>query len=303
MANAHTPGDPGLLCLNPTALNLISLIFIANYGDYVYGRRDLFKLLITNELSGGGAWESNPPNPPSGESQLDLKSRPATRPDSPPLRVRDCSRILQASNPQNDRIPGITWIMKTAKKLYCRSRSLSENWKGSRSWLGRGRCKAARRRRCRCTSSRSANEADAPSKPEPEGRMGVARRSLRCSSSTMCTNIASSSRLALTVQAPCARPLRILGQAPRARVGEYGKEGAGSRLPEKRLLYSSFIRKMETSPPNSAVPPSSWLRWRATTFNQVRVMSREWSCDSPESSDIALTNPLSRPTNSTPSAG
>ena len=95
------------------------------------------------------------------------------------------------------------------------TRSLSENWKGPRSWLGRGRCKAARRRRCRCTSSRSANEADAPSKPEPKGRMGVARRSLRCSSSTMCMDIASSSRLALAVQAPCARPLRILGQAPR----------------------------------------------------------------------------------------
>jgi hypothetical protein len=33
---------------------------------------------------GGGAWESNPPSPPPGEPQLDLKSRPATRPDSPP---------------------------------------------------------------------------------------------------------------------------------------------------------------------------------------------------------------------------
>ena len=98
--------------------------------------------------------------------------------------------------------------------MYAITRSLSENWKGPRSWLGRRRCKAARRRRCRCTSSRSANEADAPSKPEPEGRMGVARRSLRCSSSTMCIGIASSSRLALAVQAPCARPLRILGQAP-----------------------------------------------------------------------------------------
>jgi hypothetical protein len=30
----------------------------------------------------------------------------------------------------------------------------------------------------------------------------------------MCIDITSSSRLALTVQAPCARPLRILGQAP-----------------------------------------------------------------------------------------
>ena len=98
------------------------------------------------------------------------------------------------------------------------SRSLSGNWKGPRSWLGRGRCKAARRRRCRCTSSRSPNEADAPSKPEPKGRMGVARRSLRCSSSTMCMDIASSSRLALAVQAPCARPLRILRQAPNARL-------------------------------------------------------------------------------------
>ena len=37
---------------------------------------------------------------------------------------------------------------------------------------------------------------------------------LRWRSSTMCTDIASSSRLALAVQAPCARPLRILGQAP-----------------------------------------------------------------------------------------
>ena len=64
------------------------------------------------------------------------------------------------------------------------------------------------------TSSRSANAADARAKPEPEGRMGVARRSLRCSSSTMCTDIASSSRLALAAQAPCARPLLILGQAP-----------------------------------------------------------------------------------------
>jgi hypothetical protein len=62
---------------------------------------------------------------------------------------------------------------------------------------------AARRRRCRCTSSRSANAADVPARPEPEGRMGVARRSLRCSSSTMCIDLASSSRLALAVQAPC----------------------------------------------------------------------------------------------------
>jgi len=40
--------------------------------------------LIENK-TGGGAWESNPPSPPPGEPQLDLKSRPATRPDSPPL--------------------------------------------------------------------------------------------------------------------------------------------------------------------------------------------------------------------------
>jgi hypothetical protein len=39
------------------------------------------------QLDGGGAWESNPPSPPSGEPQLDLKSRPATRPDSPPRSV------------------------------------------------------------------------------------------------------------------------------------------------------------------------------------------------------------------------
>jgi hypothetical protein len=36
------------------------------------------------EKIGGGAWESNPPSLPSGKPQLDLKSRPATRPDSPP---------------------------------------------------------------------------------------------------------------------------------------------------------------------------------------------------------------------------
>jgi len=56
--------------------------------------------------------------------------------------------------------------------------------------------------------------ASAPAPLEPKGRMGVARRSLRCSSSTMCTDIASSSRLELASQAPCARPLLILGQAP-----------------------------------------------------------------------------------------
>ncbi len=35
------------------------------------------------------------------------------------------------------------------------------------------------------TSSRSVNAADAHAPPEPFGRMGVAGRSLRCSSSTM----------------------------------------------------------------------------------------------------------------------
>ncbi len=44
---------------------------------------------------------------------------------------------------------------------------------------------------------------------------GDCGRSLRCSSSTMCIDIASSSRLELASQAPCARPLLILGQAPR----------------------------------------------------------------------------------------
>ncbi len=39
--------------------------------------------------------------------------------------------------------------------------------------------------------------------------MGVAGRSPRCSSSTMCTDIAFSSRLELAPQAPCARPLLI----------------------------------------------------------------------------------------------
>src|SRR5208337_3824918 len=44
---------------------------------------------------------------------------------------------------------------------------------------------------------------------------GDCGRSLRCSLSTMCIDIASSSRLELASQAPCARPLLILGQAPR----------------------------------------------------------------------------------------
>lgn len=49
---------------------------------------------------GGGAWESNPPNPAPAESQLDLKSRLATRPDSPPL-DRDFIRNPWASNPKS----------------------------------------------------------------------------------------------------------------------------------------------------------------------------------------------------------
>jgi hypothetical protein len=69
--------------------------------------------------------------------------------------------------------------------------------------------------RPRISRDRVPGAADAPAAPESKGRMGVARRSLRCSSSTMCTDIASSSRLALAAQAPCARPLLILGRAPR----------------------------------------------------------------------------------------
>ena len=49
------------------------------------------------------------------------------------------------------------------------------------------------------TSSRSANAADVPARPEPEGRMGLA------------TTIAA----LLAVQAPCARPILILGQTPK----------------------------------------------------------------------------------------
>jgi hypothetical protein len=43
---------------------------------------------------------------------------------------------------------------------------------------------------------------------------GGCGRSRRCSSSTMYTDIASSSRLELASQAPCARPVLILGRAP-----------------------------------------------------------------------------------------
>ena len=46
---------------------------------------------------------------------------------------------------------------------------------------------------------------------------GGCGRYLRCSSSTMCTDIASSSRLDLASQAPCARPLVLSGWASRAR--------------------------------------------------------------------------------------
>ncbi len=53
------------------------------------------------------------------------------------------------------------------------------------------------------TSSRSANAADTPRRPEPKGRMGIARRSLRCSSSTM-----SPHRLLLAPCAPRASPIR-----------------------------------------------------------------------------------------------
>src|SRR5262249_12831802 len=44
---------------------------------------------------------------------------------------------------------------------------------------------------------------------------GGCGRALRCSSSTMC-RIASFSRLDLASQAPCARPMLLLGQAPSA---------------------------------------------------------------------------------------
>jgi hypothetical protein len=53
-----------------------------------------------------------------------------------------------------------------------------------------------------------------PAPPQPEGRMGIAARCLRYSSSTMRTGIASSSRLDITPQAPCAPPMLILGRAP-----------------------------------------------------------------------------------------
>jgi len=44
---------------------------------------------------------------------------------------------------------------------------------------------------------------------------GGCGRSLRCSPSTMYNDIASSSRLDFAAQAPCARPLLMLGRAPK----------------------------------------------------------------------------------------
>ena len=52
----------------------------------------------------------------------------------------------------------------------------------------------------------------------PKGAWALHDDRSRCSSSTMRNDIASSSRLALPVQAPCARPLLLLGQTPRLRV-------------------------------------------------------------------------------------
>jgi hypothetical protein len=64
---------------------------------------------------------------------------------------------------------------------------------------------------------------------------GCCGRSLRCSSSTMCLDIASSSRLELASQAPCARSLLILGQAPRP-------EAAAKRRAKSRRDSSSRLR-------------------------------------------------------------
>src|SRR6266545_3433417 len=62
--------------------------------------------------------------------------------------------------------------------------------------------------------SRSGNAADADAPPEPGGRMGVASdlivaRRWRCAAASP-----ASSRLDLASQAPCARPMPLLGQAP-----------------------------------------------------------------------------------------
>ena len=62
--------------------------------------------------------------------------------------------------------------------------------------------------------SRSANTADAPAPPEPEGRMGVAG-DLCVARRQRCPRIASSSRLDLASQAPCARPIVLSPRAAR----------------------------------------------------------------------------------------
>ena len=64
-------------------------------------------------------------------------------------------------------------------------------------------------------SSRSANTADAPAPPEPEGRMGVAG-DLCVARRQRCPRIASSSRLDLASQAPCARPIVLSPRAARS---------------------------------------------------------------------------------------
>jgi hypothetical protein len=84
------------------------------------------------------------------------------------------------------------------------------------------------------TSSRSGNAADTSAKPEPKGRMGVARRSLRCSSSTM-----SPHRLLL---APCARAGPLRGPRsckPHARDPSYYSDSLLAKLrlkPTSRLV-------------------------------------------------------------------
>jgi hypothetical protein len=88
-----------------------------------------------------------------------------------------------------------------------------------------------------------------PDPPEPEGRMGIARQYLRCSSSTICLDIASSSRLDLASQAPCARRLLILGQAPSSYL-ELQSENNGNnvawfrrrliRIINKEMIYHCF---------------------------------------------------------------
>jgi hypothetical protein len=72
-----------------------------------------------------------------------------------------------------------------------------------------------------------------PRRPEPEGRMGVARRSMRCSSSTMLPH-----RLLL---APCARHASPMGATPpNSRTGSWTPERCSYRLLICMLLYASM---------------------------------------------------------------